>query len=92
MRDRAREPGLCFSCRSRSRLSVPSWSRLPVSRTRFRLSRIDRIFMLDRKDVRELEGKPHVMLDDQPVGLVEASVVLELPARELRCSSSGCRL
>ena len=47
----------------------------------FPLSRIDRIFMLDRKDVRELEGKPHVMLDDQPIGLVEASVVLELPAR-----------
>ena len=48
----------------------------------FPLSRIDRIFMLDRQDVRELEGKPHVMLDDQPVGLVEASVVLELPARQ----------
>ena len=44
----------------------------------FPLSRIDRIFMLDRKDLRELEGKPHVMLDDQPVGLVEASIVLEL--------------
>ncbi len=48
----------------------------------FPLSRIDRIFMLDRKDLRELEGKPHVMLDDQLVGLVEASVVLELPASE----------
>ena len=48
----------------------------------FPLSRIDRIFMLDRRDVRELEGKPHVMLDDQPVGLVEASVVLEMPSRE----------
>ena len=44
----------------------------------FPLSRIDRIFMLDRQDVRELEGKPHVMLDDQPVGLVEATNVLEL--------------
>ena len=43
----------------------------------FPLSRIDRIFMLDRKDLRELEGKPHAMLDDQPVGLVEAA----------RCSS-----
>ena len=32
--------------------------------------------------MRELEGKPHVMLDDQPVGLVEASIVLELPARQ----------
>ena len=42
----------------------------------FPLSRIDRIFMLDRKDVRELEGKPHVMLDDQPMGLVEARLCL----------------
>ena len=50
----------------------------------FPLSRIDRIFMLDRKDVRELEGKPHTMLDDQPVGLVEAAVVLDLPAGATR--------
>jgi two-component system sensor histidine kinase and response regulator WspE len=48
------------------------------------LSRIDRIFMLDRKDVRELEGKPHTMLDDQPVGLVEAAVVLGQPAAAAR--------
>ncbi len=48
----------------------------------FPLSRIDRIFMLDRQNVRELEGKPHVMLDDQPIGLVEASAVLELPAKD----------
>ena len=39
----------------------------------FPLNRIDRIFMLDRKDLRELEGKPHFVLDDQPVGLVEAA-------------------
>ncbi len=45
----------------------------------FPLSRIDRILMLDRKDLRELEGKPHVMIDDQPVGLVEATAVLDLP-------------
>ena len=45
----------------------------------FPLNRIDRIFMIDRKDLRELEGKPHAMLDDQLVGLVEASVVLDLP-------------
>jgi two-component system sensor histidine kinase and response regulator WspE len=45
----------------------------------FPLSRIDRIFMLDRKDVRELEGKPHAMVDDQPVGLVEAAVILDQP-------------
>jgi two-component system sensor histidine kinase and response regulator WspE len=50
----------------------------------FPLSRIDRIFMLDRKDVRELEGKPHTMLDDQPVGLVEAAVVLGQPAAAAR--------
>ena len=40
--------------------------------------------MLDRHDVRELEGKPHVLLDDQPVGLVEAAQVLELPVRQPR--------
>jgi two-component system, chemotaxis family, sensor histidine kinase and response regulator WspE len=50
----------------------------------FPLSRIDRILMLDRQEVRELEGKPHMLLDDQPLGLVEAAQVLELPisARE----------
>ena len=50
----------------------------------FPLNRIDRILMLDRHDVIDLEGKPHVMLDDQPLGLVEAAQVLELPptARE----------
>jgi two-component system sensor histidine kinase and response regulator WspE len=36
--------------------------------------------MLDRKDLHELEGKQHALLDDQPVGLVEATVVLDLPA------------
>jgi two-component system sensor histidine kinase and response regulator WspE len=45
----------------------------------FPLSRIDRIFMLDRNDLRELEGKQHTMLDDQPVGLVEATRVFDLP-------------
>jgi two-component system sensor histidine kinase and response regulator WspE len=45
----------------------------------FPLNRIDQILMLDRHDVRELEGKPHMILDDQPVGLVEAAQVLELP-------------
>ena len=44
----------------------------------FPLNRIDRIIMLDRQDVRELEGKPHLVVDDQPIGLVEASSVLEL--------------
>jgi two-component system, chemotaxis family, sensor histidine kinase and response regulator WspE len=50
----------------------------------FPLNRIDRIFMLDRKDLHELEGKPHTMLDDQPVGLVEAVAVLELPGDFVR--------
>jgi two-component system, chemotaxis family, sensor histidine kinase and response regulator WspE len=44
----------------------------------FPLSRIDRIFMLDRNDLRELEGKQHVMLEDQPVGLVEATRIFDL--------------
>src|SRR5262249_6672029 len=44
----------------------------------FPLSRIDRILMLDREDVRVLEGKPHVLVDDQLVGLVEATRVLDL--------------
>ena len=46
----------------------------------FPLSRIDRIFMLDRNDLRELEGKQHAMLDDQPVGVVEAARVFDLPS------------
>ena len=44
----------------------------------FPLSRIDRILMVDRKDIRDLEGKPHVLLDDQLVGLVNATRVLDL--------------
>ena len=50
----------------------------------FPLNRIDRILMLDRHDIVDLEGKPHVILDDQPLGLIEAAQVLELPtpARE----------
>ncbi|QEH31897.1 Gliding motility regulatory protein [Aquisphaera giovannonii] len=46
----------------------------------FPLNRIDRILMLDRGEVRELEGKPHTLIDGQPVGLIEAAQVLELPA------------
>jgi two-component system sensor histidine kinase and response regulator WspE len=48
----------------------------------FPLNRLDRILMLDRREVRDLEGKPHVLLDDQLVGLVEATRVLDLPAAE----------
>ena len=44
----------------------------------FPLSRIDRILMLDRNHVRELEGKQHVIVDDHPVGLVEAARVFDL--------------
>jgi two-component system sensor histidine kinase and response regulator WspE len=50
----------------------------------FPLNRIDRICMLDRKDLSELEGKPHAMLDDQPVGLVDATTVLDLPTSPAR--------
>ncbi|HEX3449578.1 MAG TPA: hybrid sensor histidine kinase/response regulator, partial [Isosphaeraceae bacterium] len=46
----------------------------------FPLNRIDRIFMLDRNDLRELEGKQHAMLDDQPIGVVEAARIFDLPA------------
>ena len=46
----------------------------------FPLNRIDRIFMLDRNDLRELEGKQHAMLDDQPIGVVEAAKIFDLPA------------
>ncbi len=44
----------------------------------FPLNRIERLFMLDPKEVRELEGKSHAVLDEQPIGLVEAIKVLEL--------------
>ncbi len=44
----------------------------------FPLSRIDRILRVAPGEVRDLEGKPHVLLDDQLVGLVEATRVLEL--------------
>ena len=47
--------------------------------------------MLDRKNLRELEGKPHAMLDDQPVGLVEAAAVLELPASQTSARASCYR-
>jgi len=46
----------------------------------FPLNRIDRILMLNRTELRELEGKQHAMLDLEPVGLVEAKRVFDLPA------------
>lgn len=50
----------------------------------FPLNRIDRIAMVQRDELIDLEGKPHMMVDDQPVGVVEGAKVLELnaPARE----------
>jgi len=45
----------------------------------FPLNRIDKILMLEHEEIRELEGKPFLLIDDQPVGLVEAARVLELP-------------
>ena len=58
----------------------------------FPLSRIDRILMVDRKDVRDLEGKPHVLLDDQLVGLVDATRVLELADEDAHREGRGpCR-
>ncbi|WP_337172975.1 hybrid sensor histidine kinase/response regulator [Paludisphaera sp.] len=44
----------------------------------FPLNRIDRIATVAGDEVVELEGKPHMMVDGQPVGLVEASRILEL--------------
>jgi two-component system sensor histidine kinase and response regulator WspE len=50
----------------------------------FPLSRIDRISMLEQNDVHHLEGKPHAMIGDQPIGLVEATTVLDLPSTLVR--------
>jgi two-component system, chemotaxis family, sensor histidine kinase and response regulator WspE len=44
----------------------------------FPLNRIERILTVNRQEVRDLEGKEHVLLDDQLVGLVEGARVLEL--------------
>jgi two-component system sensor histidine kinase and response regulator WspE len=45
----------------------------------FPLSRIDRIVRLAEDDLRVLEGRRHFTMDDQPVGLIEAAQVFELP-------------
>jgi two-component system, chemotaxis family, sensor histidine kinase and response regulator WspE len=45
----------------------------------FPLNRIDRIVVLPRSAILVLEGRQHFMMDEQPVGLVEACQVLELP-------------
>jgi two-component system sensor histidine kinase and response regulator WspE len=44
----------------------------------FPLNRIDRLYMVNPQEVCELEGKPHAVLEGQPIGLVEATKVLEL--------------
>lgn len=46
----------------------------------FPLNRIDRIERLAEDDLRVLEGRRHFTMDDQPVGLVAATQVLDLPA------------
>jgi two-component system sensor histidine kinase and response regulator WspE len=45
----------------------------------FPLNRIDRILRVPRDQVEVLEGRQHFTLDDQPVGLIEATQVLGLP-------------
>ena len=53
------------------------------------LNRIDRILRLAEDELQVLEGRRHFAMDGQPVGLVEAAQVLDLPpsaraGRELR--------
>jgi two-component system sensor histidine kinase and response regulator WspE len=45
----------------------------------FPLNRIDRIVMLPESSILVLEGRQHFMMDGEPVGLIEACQVLELP-------------
>jgi two-component system sensor histidine kinase and response regulator WspE len=47
----------------------------------FPLNRIDRIIRVPSDDVRRLEGRPHFLMDDQLVGLIDAVQVLELPGQ-----------
>jgi two-component system, chemotaxis family, sensor histidine kinase and response regulator WspE len=46
----------------------------------FPLNRIDRILVLEKAALKVLEGRRHFLMDDQPVGLVDAAQVLELPS------------
>jgi two-component system, chemotaxis family, sensor histidine kinase and response regulator WspE len=57
----------------------------------FPLSRIDRIVMAQTAEVRDLEGKPHVLMDGQLVGVVEATHVLELDPRAGGAHGAGRR-
>ncbi|MDR3636891.1 MAG: hybrid sensor histidine kinase/response regulator [Isosphaeraceae bacterium] len=45
----------------------------------FPLNRIDRILALEHEQLKVLEGRRHFLMDDQPVGLVDAAQVLNLP-------------
>ena len=47
------------------------------------LNRADRLIRIPVEAVQTLEGKPHVLVDDKPIGLVSAAQILELPADEL---------
>ncbi len=58
----------------------------------FPLSRIDRILMIAPGEIRDLEGKPHILLDDQLVGLVEATRVLELDPAAQGSHAAGRRV
>jgi two-component system, chemotaxis family, sensor histidine kinase and response regulator WspE len=57
----------------------------------FPLSRIDRIVMAQTAEVRDLEGKPHVLMDGQLVGLVEATRVLDLDPHRGGAHGAGRR-
>lgn len=46
----------------------------------FPLNRIDRILQVPTEAIQTLEGRQHFLLDGQPVALVEACQVLDLPA------------
>ena len=58
----------------------------------FPLSRIDRIFMLDRNDLRDLEGKPHVAAGRSARRPGRGDAVLDLPADgQRRRAGEPCR-
>jgi two-component system sensor histidine kinase and response regulator WspE len=44
----------------------------------FPLNRIDRILIVRQEDLKWLEGRRHFVMDDHPIGLVDAAQVLEL--------------
>ncbi len=45
----------------------------------FPLNRIDRIVQVPREEIRRLEGRPHFLVGEALIGLVEAVLVLNLP-------------